>query len=88
MFSTIFKAVTLCTWVWYINRRVHTFYTRVARRQVAYDTQHVRRTVAYTARDIKRLCRDKIKVFYMNLMFDYWLVNRLKHGVGVEGEGA
>ena len=24
----------------------------------------------------------------MNLMFDYGIVNRLKHGVGVEGEGA
>ena len=34
------------------------------------------------------LYRAKIKIFYMNLMFDNGLANRLKHGVGVEGEGA
>ena len=64
------------------------FYTWVARNQVAYDTRHVRRTVTYTVRYIKKLCRAKIKSFYVNLMFDDGLVNRLKHGVGVEGEGA
>ena len=40
------------------------------------------------ARYIKKLSRAKIKSFYMNLMFDNGLVNKLKHGVGVEGEGA
>ena len=88
MFSTVFKAVTLCMWVWYINNCIHAFYTWVARRKVVYDTQHVRRTIAYTVQDMKSICRAKIKVFYMNLMFDYWLVTRLKHGVVVEGEGA
>ena len=46
------------------------------------------RTVAYTVRHWKRLSRAKIKIFYMNLMFENGIVNRLKHGVGVEGEGA
>ena len=61
---------------------------RVSRKQVVYDTQHVRRTVVYTARYIKNLSMAKIKSFYMNLMFDNSLINKLKHSVGVEGEGA
>ena len=52
-----------------------------------YDMQHVERTVTYTVRYIKILVRAKIKIFYMNLMFDNRLVNTLRHGVGVEGEG-
>ena len=88
MFSTKLKAVTLYAWVCYVNSRVYAFYTRLARKQVTYDTRHVQRIVAYTAQCMKMLCRAKIKSFFMNLMFDNGLVNRLKHGVGVKGEGA
>ena len=80
--------VALYTQVCNLDSCVHMFYMWVARRKVAYNTRRVQRTIVYAALDMKRLCRDKIKVFYMNLMFDYWLVTRLKHGVGVEGEGA
>ena len=74
--------------VCYISSCIYMFYTRLVRKKIMYDTRHVQRTVAYTARYIKTLCRAKIKSFFMNLMFDNCLVNRLKHGVGVEGEGA
>ena len=88
MFSTVPKAATLCTRVWYVNIRVNAFYMWVSWKQFMYNTRLVRRIVTYTVRDIKRLCGAKIKVFCMNLMFNYWLVTILKHGVGVEGEGA
>ena len=41
----------------------------------------------YTAKHRKRIFRAKIKVFLMILMFENGFINRLKHGVGVEGEG-
>ena len=88
MFSTNLKAVTLCTWVCYVNSHIYAFYTWIDRNKLAYDTRHVQRTFVYTARYIKMLSRAKMKYFYMNLMFDNGLVNKLRHGVGVEGEGA
>ena len=77
----------LYTWVCNVDSRLHTFDTRISRKKLTYYTQNVQRIVVYTAQHRKRLFRAKIKVSLMNLMFENGFIDRIKHGVGVEGEG-
>ena len=70
-----------------LDSSVHVFYTRLDLEKPVYDIGHVQRIVAYTARHRKSIPRAKIKVFSRILMFDGDFMDRLKHGVGLEGEG-
>ena len=86
IFSASLKMVVLYMWACNVDSHVHTFYMRISQKKLVYDTRHVQRTVVYTARHRKRLSRARIKTFSMNLMVENGLIDRLKYGVGVEGE--